>query len=197
MELLEFKNKIFSLLEVNDTKDIGGRLLDVVTNVNIHVYKGLDLDNGNSELLKEYSPDFRDQSIISGLEEYKRNIEFEVGLSYGDISNPQTVDKTATEIKSSKKRKYNTVTAIQNNLRDCLDDLIYALAFYNNITEQKYEFICDFKDSILVDEETERQQDRVDMQMGIMRPEEYRAKWYGESVDEALKNLPKSAEVIE
>lgn len=38
MELLEFKNKIFSLLEVNDTKDIGGRLLDVVTNVNIHVY---------------------------------------------------------------------------------------------------------------------------------------------------------------
>ena len=42
------------------------------------------------------------------------------------------------------------------------------------MTEQKYEFICDFKDSILVDEETERQQDRVDMQMGIMRPEEYR-----------------------
>lgn len=51
--------------------------------------------------------------------------------------------------------------------------------------------------TLLVDEETERQQDRVDMQMGIMRPEEYRAKWYGESVDEALKNLPQSAEVIE
>lgn len=170
---------------------------DTLPKLNKRLYKGLDLDNGNSELFKEFSPDFREQSIISGLEEYKRNIEFEVGLSYGDISNPQTVDKTATEIKSSKKRKYNTVTAIQNNLRDCLDDLVYALAFFNSMTEQKYEFICDFKDSILVDEETERQQDRVDMQMGIMRPEEYRAKWYGESVDEALKNLPQSAEVIE
>ena len=93
--------------------------------------------------------------------------------------------------------RYNTVTAIQNNLRDCLEDLTYALAFVNGMTEQGYEFICDFKDSILVDEETERQQDRVDMQMGIMRPEEYRAKWYGESVEEALKNLPQSAEVLE
>ncbi len=65
------------------------------------------------------------------------------------------------------------------------------------MTQRRYEFICDFKDSILVDEETERQQDRNDVSMGIMRPEEYRAKWYGESLDEALKNLPQSAEVIE
>lgn len=159
------------------------------------LYTGLDL--GSDELYKEFSPQFRQSDIISGLEEYKRNIEFEVGLSYGDISNPQTVDKTATEIKSAKKRKYNTVSAIQNNLKDCLEDLVYALAFYNSMATQKYEFICDFKDSILVDEETERQQDRSDVNMGVMRLEEYRAKWHGESLEEALKNLPQSAEVID
>lgn len=159
------------------------------------LYTGLDL--GSDELYKEFSPQFRQSDIISGLEEYKRNIEFEVGLSYGDISNPQTVDKTATEIKSAKKRKYNTVSAIQDNLKDCLEDLVYALAFYNSMAIQKYEFICDFKDSILVDEETERQQDRSDVNMGVMRLEEYRAKWHGESLEEALKNLPQSAEVID
>ena len=159
------------------------------------LYTGLDL--GSDELYKEFSPQFRQSDIISGLEEYKRNIEFEVGLSYGDISNPQTVDKTATEIKSAKKRKYNTVSAIQDNLKDCLEDLVYALAFYNSMATQKYEFICDFKDSILVDEETERQQDRSDVNMGVMRLEEYRAKWHGESLEEALKNLPQSAEVID
>ena len=133
----------------------------------------------------------------AGLEEYKRNIEFAVGLSYGDISNPQTVDKTATEIKASKARKYNTVSAIQNNLRTCLDDFVYSLAFYNALTTSGYEFICDFKDSILTDEDTERQRDMQDVSAGIMRPEEYRAKWYGETLETALKNLPQSAQVLD
>lgn len=161
------------------------------------LYKGLNISGGTQDLFKEYSPAMREESFIKGLEEYKRAIEFTVGLSYGDISDPQAVEKTATEVKSAKKRKYNTVYAIQKNLKDCLDDLVHALAFFNAMATRRYEFICDFKDSILVDEETERQQDRNDVSMGIMRPEEYRAKWYGESLEEALKNLPQSAEVIE
>lgn len=161
------------------------------------LFKGLNISGGTQDFFKEFSPSLREENFIKGLEEYKRAIEFTIGLSYGDISNPQSVEKTATEIKAAKKRKYNTVSAIQNNLKICLEDLVYALAFFNAATQRRYEFICDFKDSILVDEETERQQDRNDVSMGIMRPEEYRAKWYGESLDEALKNLPQSAEVIE
>ena len=157
------------------------------------IFRAVDVDN----LFEDFSPAIRETNYINGLEEYKRNIEFEVGLSYGDISNPQTVAKTATEIKSSKDRKYNTVTAIQNNLRDCLNDLVYALAFYNSMTTSGYKFVCDFKDSILTDEETERKQDIQDMGLGILRPEEYRAKWYSEDIETALKNLPQSAEVME
>ena len=106
------------------------------------------------------------------------------------------MEKTATEILAAKKRKYNTVNAIQQNLRDCLDDLVFALAFWSAKTMSGYEFVCDFKDSILTDEETERQQDRQDVSMGVMRLEEYRAKWYGESIDEAAKNLPEPTEVV-
>lgn len=161
------------------------------------LFRGLNITGATQDFFKEFSPSLREENFIKGLEEYKRAIEFTVGLSYGDISNPQSVEKTATEIKAAKKRKYNTVSAIQNNLKTCLEDLVYALAFFNAMTQRRYEFICNFKDSILVDEETERQQDRNDVSMGIMRPEEYRAKWYGESLEEALKNLPQSAEVIE
>lgn len=169
-----------------------------INKLNKRLYRGVDIDNGTSgELFKEFSPTLRDSNIINGLEEYKRNIEFDVGLSYGDISNPQTVEKTAQEIITSKKRKYNTVTAIQNNLRDCLCDLVYALAFFNSLTTSNYEFICDFKDSILTDEDTERQRDIQDLNLGIIRPEEYRAKWRGETIEEALKNLPQQSEVIE
>lgn len=46
-------------------------------------------------------------------------------------------------------------------------------------------------DSIIVDAETEREQDRKDLAAGIMRPEEYRAKWYGETEKKAAERLPK------
>lgn len=158
------------------------------------IYRGVEADG----LFKEFSPAVREANFINGLEEYKRAIEFSVGLSYGDISNPQTVDKTATEIKSAKKRKYNTVTAIQNNLKVCLDDLVYALAFFNALATTDYDFICDFKDSILVDDETERAQDRQDVSMGVMPLWEYRMKWYGEDEKTAkAMTADSNSEVIE
>lgn len=159
--------------------------------LNKRLYQGLNLSKNNGEeLYQVYSPEFRDQSIINGLNAFLRRIEFSVSLSYGDLSDVSDVDKTATEAKIAKKRKYNMVKAIQSNLEDCLKDLVYALAFYNGLTQSGYEYVCSFKDSILIDEEEERQQDRNDIAMGIMRPEEYRAKWYNETLDEAEKNLP-------
>ena len=157
------------------------------------VFTPVDIEN----LFEDFTPEVRQADFIAGLNEYKREIEFQCGLSYGDISDPQSVDKTATEVKSAKQRKYNTVTAIQKNLRTCIEELLYAIAFWEAQTTSGYKFTCDFKDSILTDEETERKQDIQDIGLGIMRPEEYRAKWYGEDLDTALKNLPQSPEVMQ
>lgn len=158
--------------------------------LNHRLYRGLNLDAGNGELFREYSPEMRDSAFIEGLETYYRLIEANVGLAFGDLSDPKYVEKTATEINAAKKRKYNRVIAIQKNLKTCLEDLVDALAFYSASYTSDYTFICNFSDSILTDEETERSQDRQDVSMGVMRPEEYRAKWYGEDIETAKKNLP-------
>ena len=166
--------------------------------LNERLYRGLNLEIGkDQELLKEYSPEMRDEAFKRGLEEYKREIEFSVGLAYGDLSNVQEVAKTATEIKASKNRKYNRVTAIQNNLYDCLEDFASGLAFYNSMLNSGYEFSCKFNDSILTDEEAERQQDRQDVSMGIMSHLEYRMKWYNEDEATAKKMLPEQNQVME
>lgn len=171
-----------------------GKTKWVMPKLNKRLYRGLNLSKANGEeLYQEYSPQFRDQNLINGLNAYLRRIEFSVGLAYGDLSDVSEVDKTATEAKIAKKRKYNTVTAIQSNLKECLEDLAYALAFYNGLTKSGYEFVCTFKDSILIDEEEERTQDRQDVAMGVMGLAEYRAKWYGETLEEAEKNLPEPA----
>ena len=57
--------------------------------------------------------------------------------------------------------------------------------------------MCNFNDSILTDEETERQQDRQDVSMGVMSHLEYRMKWYNEDEATAQKNLPEQNQVME
>lgn len=160
------------------------------------LYRGLNLEQNQGELYKEYSPAMRDEAYIRGLEKTYRNIEFIVGLAYGDLSDASEVDKTATEIRASKQRKYNRVNAIQENLRDCLSDFVDALAFYSELYTTKYEFSCAFNDSILTDEESEREQDRKDVAMGVMGLAEYRAKWYQEDEETAAANLPEQPSTV-
>lgn len=160
------------------------------------LYRGLNLEQNTGDLYKEYSPAMRDDAYIRGLEKVFRSIEFVVGLAYGDLSNAAETNKTATEIRASKQRKYNRVSAIQRNLRDCLSDFVDAMAFYNDMYTSAYEFSCLFSDSILVDEETERDQDRKDVSMGAMSLVQYRMKWYQEDEETARANLPEQTSSV-
>ena len=64
--------------------------------LNKRLYRGFKLDAGkDTELFKEFSPELREEGFINGLEKYYRQIEFAVGLSYGDLSDAQYVEKTA------------------------------------------------------------------------------------------------------
>lgn len=155
----------------------------------------VDVNGDKDDFFHEFSPPLRQDGFIEGLEAYKREYEFAVGLSYGDISNPQYVEKTATEVNSSKIRKRNTVDKIQEQLKVCLEDYVWALAFYNRRTQSGYTFTCDFKDSILNDEQSEREEDRKDLANNTLGRDEYRAKYRHETLDEARRNLPDAAEV--
>lgn len=176
-----------------------GKTVYVEPKLNKRLYHGVGLAAGENagDLYKEWSPEFRDESIINGYNEYLRQVEFDVSLSYGDLSKVSEVEKTAEEIKASKQRKYNMVKAIQENLKECLEDLAYALAFYNAMLRSGYEFYCNFKDSVLTNEEIERQKDREDVAAGLMKPWEYRMRHYGEDEKTAKKMVGVEEEVIE
>ncbi len=180
---------------ISKTDPNTGRQIQDLPELDRRLYRGLNL--AEDELYKEWSPQFRDENIINGLNAYLRQVEFNVCLSYGDLSDVSNVEKTASEVKVAKKRKYNMVSAIQENLKECLEDLVYALAFYNSALRSGYEFLCSFNDSILVDEETERDQDRRDVSMGAMSLAEYRSKWYNEDIETAQANLPEQNTVME
>ena len=66
-----------------------------------------------------------------------------------------------------------------------------------NALDINTDIVVAFDDSIIEDKGAERQQDRQDVSMGVMRHEEYRAKWYGETVEQARQNLPEQNQVME
>ena len=146
---------------------------------------GIDIE----DKLDTFNPALRDQNYINGLNEYLRQVEKDCCLAFGDLSNVNHVEKTATEIKHAKQRKYDMVNAIEGNLKECLEDLAYSLAFYNAEYNSGFEFCCNFSDSVLNDEETERSNDRIDVANGVMSKLAYRMKWYNEDEATARKAL--------
>lgn len=144
-----------------------------------------------------FSPAIRDTSLYNGLQHDLRTIEFQCGLAYGTLSDPNETDKTAEEIKSSKQRSYQTVKDIQKSLQNALEGLAYAMSVWGQLgnlgvspidTEKDMSF--DFDDSIVVDKEKELASMQADVASGLLRPEIYVAKKYGVSEEEALKMMP-------
>ena len=61
--------------------------------LNRRLYRAVDVDLGDEELFKDFSPAFRQSDITDGLNTYLRMIEFAVGLAYGDLSNPEQLQR--------------------------------------------------------------------------------------------------------
>lgn len=150
------------------------------------------------------NPELRNDAVYKGFQDVLRRIEFNVGLSYGDISDPQTVEKTATEIRSGKQRKYVLISSIQTALEHTFDALIYAMDVYATLyglaADGEYEVTYDWGDSILDDQETKDKEFARDLQLlsaGIVNDWELRAKYMNEDEETAKAALPRMQDVVE
>ncbi len=146
---------------------------------------------GSGELLKAWSPSLRDSNYIAGLNRLLIQIEDACSLARGTLSDPSQVDKTATEIISTKQRSYVTVHDIQASLETALDDLVYAMyciaILYDLCPDGSYTTNYVWDDSIIVDAEAERLRDQQEVAQGLMQAYEYRMKWRGEDEATAKK----------
>jgi len=59
------------------------------------------------------------------------------------------------------------------------------------------EITIDFDDSIIEDKQAEYQRDREMVSMGVMRLEEFRAKYLNEDIKKARQNLPEAQQIVE
>jgi A118 family predicted phage portal protein len=146
----------------------------------------------SGKLFEDWSPTLREQNILAGLDAILKQIEFACGLAYGTISNPQTVDKTATEIKISRQRTYATVTDCQKSLKTAIDGLLYAMDVYCTLyglaPAGSWQSVYTFDDSVISDKDVQWSHDMQALDR-VMSKIEFRMRNYGETEEVARKKL--------
>lgn len=154
------------------------------------------LSTDDDTLFKDWTPKLRQAELCEGLNRILRHIEFNTGLAYGTLSDVRDSDKTAEEIRASKQRSYAAVTDIQSSLKNAMLQLVYAMnvwcSIYRLAPEGGFEVSFDFDDSIVADRALEFSEKKQLVEMGIMKPWEFRMWYFGEEEGTARQRLSKN-----
>ena len=149
------------------------------------------LVNGSPNMWNAFAPALRDASYLNGLDAILRRIEFQCGLAYGTISNPQSVEKTAEEVRASKQRSYATVRLIQKALQDAIESLFYAMDVYATLyglaPSGVYDLAFGWDDSLLNDPDARKQQFWQYVEAGSFPFARYLVEFEGYTEDEAAQ----------
>lgn len=154
------------------------------------------LDLGDDNFYNVFAPELRDKSILNELNSILVQIENVCDMSRGSLANIQyTEARTATEIKILKQRSFSANQDIQKELENCLKCVIHIMDFYCDMYQivepGDYQVAFKWDDSIIIDKDSERQVDLLDVQNGILSKVEYRMKWMGETEQQATEAINK------
>lgn len=158
------------------------------------MYKVLDAGGVEDGFFKEWSPQFREQSIISGLNAILIKIEDMTGLARGTFSQPEAEARTATELKILKQRSYSTVADTQKSLEDALEHVVYIMDVYCDMYKLApagtYETTFAWDDSIVSDRDKQFAELQMLQATGVISKAKLYAWYFGTTEEEALKNIP-------
>jgi A118 family predicted phage portal protein len=158
------------------------------------VFYALPGDRNGDGKIDTFDPQIRADEHDKGINKALDLLSFKCGMGTGRYRFENGTVKTATEVISDKSELYQSLKKHEIVLDSALTDMVKAIGQLKGETIEKVSI--DFDDSIIQDKETERQQDRQDVAMGVMPPWEYRAKWYGETEKEAKAKIPEQADII-
>lgn len=157
------------------------------------------LDNNNDQDKNKYVQEVNGQLRINELRlALQTNLELLAsklgfGQNYFKMDNfYHNNTRTATEVISSNSDLYRTVHKHEVLLEDSIKTLIKSIQFISkNIFNANIDgdIFIDFDDSIIESDESKREQDREDVEMGAMSLAEYRSIWYDEPIELAKQMI--------
>ena len=153
------------------------------------------VDAGDDNFFEVFDPAFR--PFTERLQELFRRLEHEIGTSAGILSEVNTANATATEIKRSMYDTFTIVDDMRSNIEKGIEDFLYSanvLANAYNLTPQgEYEVSFDWDYSLLEDSQETFSQLITAQSKGIISEVEIR-QWL--KPDETLEDSQKAIEEI-
>lgn len=159
-----------------------------------------EADEDGKAMIHDFSPALRTGEINLAIQQHLNLLSEKCGMGTNQFEFSTKGVKTATEVISEDSDMYSNLKKHEIILQEALENMIQAIAFLSGKLGKPMivdDITIDFDDSIIEDKDTERKQDQADLANGTLRPEEYRSKWRNETIEEALRNLPQSADVME
>lgn len=156
------------------------------------LYKEFDFGTDGEKKFEVFDPEFRDYT--TRLQELYKRLEHEVGTSYGILSEVETNNATATEIKRALYDTFTIVDDMRSNIEKGLEDFFYAcnvLANAYNLSPQgEYELSFEWSYSLIEDTQTEWAQLIQAKNLGIVSGVEVR-QWLkpDEDIEESKKAI--------
>lgn len=154
------------------------------------------IDATNDDFFEVFDPQFRDYTIR--LQELYRRLEHEIGTSYGILSEVNTQQATATEIKRAMYDTFTICDDMRTNIEKGLDDFFYACDVlanaYNLSPMGEYNVSFEWSYSLIEDTQTEWAQMTYAMNQGIVSKVELR-QWL--KPDETLEESEKAIQEIQ
>lgn len=161
------------------------------------LYRAFDEGNSVSSgrgLFDVYSPAIRDTPMFNGINKFLKRIEWNVGFAYGTLSDPNELEKTATEIISSKQRSFRTVARLQEAWTTGIENLVNAMVIltrlYGLAPDGAVDIACNWGDSVLEDRDKEYQRRWAMVLAGKLKPEKFYSWYFGCTEEEAKEYLP-------
>ena len=159
------------------------------------IYKTFDFGTDGETKFEIYDPAFR--PYTERLQELYKRLEHEVGTSYGILSEVDSINATATEIKRSMYDTFTLCDDMRTSVEKAMEDFFYSCNVlanaYNLSSQGDYELDFDWSYSLLEDSQSEFNQLMMAESKGIVKKEEIRQWLYP---DEDIEDSRKAVEEI-
>lgn len=193
------KKRIFVAPEMLGTDLYGNPVFDPNDVIFYQLPEGF-LKNGGKPI-ESVDMEIRAEQHEKGINDSLNMLSMKCGFGQNHYRFENGSIQTATQVISENSDMYRSINKHELILEPALKELIQIIVRLGNVigvnVNTETEIVVDFDDSIIEDKQAERQSDRQDVSMGVMSLAEYRAKWYGETEEEAEKRLPEVNGVME
>lgn len=192
-EFILGKKRIFVNTPQCDIDPATGQQRPVFDSNDIVIYQLPEAMDG-STLIQDSTQNLRVSDHQLALQNHLNLLSYACGLGTEHYKFDKGGVSTATQIISENSEMFRNIKKQEILIEDALIELVEIIIYAcNNFTPYKMNANADvevkFDDSIIIDKESERASDRLDVSMGVMSKAEYRSKWYNEDIDTATAKI--------